>query len=181
MGVCDFEDSRRGVEKFSEVREVNVRAYMIGTVCMDGIERREIDLAGDSLAGLDSQRRLSICTAERRDRLFLAARDLKAQPGLPVRVVKFNIAPGQIRDGDCRHDRFICDVLQSLEIQVYLDLCFRRGGKKKNKKPGKNASKSICVAPSGSDASKTASKQSRHRIEGFFERGNCCKSRAGSA
>jgi hypothetical protein len=110
---------------------------------MDGIQRREIDLAGDSLAGLDSQRRLPICTVERRNRLFLAARDLKAQPGLPVGVVKLNIASGQIRDGNCRHDRFVCDVLQSLEFQIDLNLRFCRGGKEKNTEPGKNASKSV--------------------------------------
>ena len=124
MGIRDFEDSRRGVEKFSQVREVNVRAHMIRSVFMDGIQRCEIDLTGDSLAGLDSQRWLSICTAQRRDRLFFTARDLKAQPGLPIPVVKFNIASGQIRDGNCRHDRFVCDVLQSLEFQVDLNLGF---------------------------------------------------------
>ena len=130
---------------------------MIGAEFIDGIQRREIDLAGDSLACLHSQRRLAICTAERRDRLFLAARDLKAQPGLPGRVVKFNIASGQIRDGHCRHDRFVSDVLQSLEFQVDLNLRFCGGGKNKNKQPWKNPSKIVCVTPAVSDASKTAS------------------------
>jgi hypothetical protein len=95
--------------------------------------------------------------------------------------MKFNVASGQIRDGHCRHDRFVSDVLQSLEFQVDLDLRFCYGGKKKNTAPWKNASKIVCVAPFGSDASNTASKQSRHRAEGLFEGGNCCKSRAGSA
>jgi hypothetical protein len=148
---------------------------------VDGIKRREIDLAGDSLAGWYFQRRFSICTAERRDRLFLATGDLKAQPGLPVGVVKFNITSGQIPDGNCRQDRFVSDVLQSFEFQVHLNLRFCWGGKKKNTEPWKNASKIACVTPSDSDASNTASKQSRHRAEGLFDEGNCCKSRAGSA
>jgi hypothetical protein len=130
---------------------------------------------------LDFQRRLSICTAERCDGLFLASCDLEAQPGLPFRVVKFNVASGQIRDGNRRHDRFVSNVLQSLEFQVDLNLSFCSGGTKKNTKPWKNASKIICVAPSGSDASNTASKQSRHRAEGLFKAGNCCNSRDGSA
>ncbi|KAG0505257.1 MAG: hypothetical protein Udaeo_14090 [Candidatus Udaeobacter sp.] len=179
--IRDFEDPGAGVEKFSQIREVDIRAHMIGAEFVDGIERRKIDLAGDSLPGYDSQRWLSICTAERRDRLFLTARDLKAQPGLPFRVVKFNVASGQICDGNRRDDRFVSNVLQSLEFQVDLDLRFCCGSKKKNTKPGKNASKIVGVAPSGSDASNTASKQSRHRAEGLFKAGNCCKSRDGSA
>ena len=154
---------------------------MIGAEFVDGIQRRKIDLAGDSLPGYDSQRWLSICTAERRDRLFLTARDLKAQPGLPFRVVKFNVASGQICDGNRRDDRFVSNVLQSLEFQVDLNLRFCCGSKKKNTEPWKNASKIVGVAPSGSDASNTASKQSRHRAEGLFKAGNCCKSRDGSA
>src|SRR5204863_3743337 len=106
---------------------------------------------------LDSQRRLPNCTAERCNRLFLAARDLKAQPGLPLPVVKFNIASGQIRDGHCRHDRFVSDVLQSLEFQVDLNLRFCYGGKKKNTEPWKNPSKIVCVTPAVSGASNTAS------------------------
>src|SRR4029453_2884738 len=179
--VSDFEDPGSGIEEFSQIREVNVRAHMIGAELVDGIERCEIDLTGDSLAGLDSQGRLPIRTAERADRLLLAARDLKAQPGLPVRVVKFNIASGQIRYGNCRHDRFVSDVLQSFEFQVHLNLRFCCSGKKKNKQPWKNASKIVCVPPSGWDASNTASEQSRHRAEELFKGGNCCKSRAGSA
>jgi hypothetical protein len=90
--------------------------------------------------------------------LVLAAGDLKAQPGLPACVVKFNIASGQIRDGNRRHDRFVSDVLQTLELQVDLNLRFCYGGEKKNTEPWKNASKIVCVTPSGSDTSKTSSK-----------------------
>src|SRR5215831_19037375 len=32
MSISDLENSRHGVEKFSQVREVNVRAHMIGAV-----------------------------------------------------------------------------------------------------------------------------------------------------
>jgi hypothetical protein len=59
---------------------------------------------------------------------------------LPIRVAKFNIAPGQIRDGDCRDDRFVSDVLQSFKLKIYLNLRFSCGGKNKNKQPGKKAS-----------------------------------------
>jgi hypothetical protein len=71
--------------------------------------------------------------------------------------------------------------LQSLEFQVDLNLRSCSCGEKKKAEPWKNASKIICVASSGSDASNTASKQSRHRAEGLFKAGNCCKSRDGSA
>ncbi|MGA7583460.1 MAG: hypothetical protein WBW59_19565, partial [Pseudolabrys sp.] len=91
--------------------------------------------------------------------------------------MKFNIAPSQIRDGNCRHDRFVSDVLQSFEFEIHLNLRFCCGGKKKNTKPRKNASKIVCATPSDSDASNMVSKQSRHRADGLFEGGNCCKSR----
>ncbi|MGZ5002958.1 MAG: hypothetical protein ACXWBM_07165 [Chthoniobacterales bacterium] len=138
---------------------------MIGAEFIDGIQRREIDLAGDSLACLKSQRRLSICTAERRDRLFLTARDLKAQPGLPSCVVKFNIAPGQIRDGNCRHDRFVSDVLQSFEFEIHLNLRFCCDGKSKNRQPWKNASKIVCVTPAVSDPANVMSSSRRNSTE----------------
>jgi hypothetical protein len=100
---------------------------------------------------------------------------------LPIRVVKFDVASGQIRDGYYRYDWFVSDVLKSLEFQVHLNLRFCSGGKKQNTEPRKNASKIVWVAAPGSDASNTASKRSRHRADGLFEGGNCCKSRAGSA
>jgi hypothetical protein len=71
--------------------------------------------------------------------------------------------------------------LQSLEFQIDLNLRLCSGGTKKNAEPWKNASKIIRVAPFCSDASNTASKQSRHRAEGLFKAGNCCNSRDGSA
>jgi len=43
---------------------------------------------------------------------------------LTVGIVKVDIASGQIRDAECRYDRFISDVLQSLEFYVHLNLCF---------------------------------------------------------
>ena len=112
---------------------------------------------------------------------IIRGRVIAGDTGQPMRKAQVRIASGEIRDGDCCHDRFVRDVLQPLEFQVDLNLRFCRSGKKKNTEPGKDDSKIVSAAPSGSDASDTASKHSRHRIEGFFERGNCCKSRAGSA
>jgi hypothetical protein len=70
--------------------------------------------------------------------------------------------------------------LQSFELEIDLNLRFCYRGKKKNTEPWKNA-KIVRVTPAVSDASNTASKQSRHRADGLFKGGNCCKSRAGSA
>src|SRR5262249_36963837 len=97
-------------------------------------------------------------------------------------VVKLNVASGQIRDGNRRHHRFIRDVLQSLEFEVHLNLPLCRIGKKKNTQPGGNEQDdTVQITPSRSDANNTSSKEFRHRAEGLFEGGNCCKSREGSA
>ena len=45
-------------------------------------------------------------------------------------IVKVDVASGQIGDAECRHDRFVGDVLQSLEFQVHLNLPFGSSGEK---------------------------------------------------
>ena len=105
---------------------------MVRAKLVDGVKRREIDLLGDPLPGGDFQSRLGLCSPERPDRLLVAAGEFERQPGLPVRVVKLNIASSQICDGNRRHNRFIRYVLQSLEFQVHLNLRLCRGGTKKH-------------------------------------------------
>ena len=155
---------------------------MVSAKLVHGIKRREIDLPCDPLPGGDFQSRLRLCAAEGRDRLFLTAAELESQPGLAVSIVKLNIASSQICDGNRRHDGFIRNVLQSLEFQVHLDLRLCRIGEKKNGRREKSEADDIAQqTPSRSDANNTSSKQFRHRADGFFEGGNCCKSREGSA
>src|SRR6266508_705927 len=69
--VGHFENPCSRVKKFSQVREMHVRAHMIGA---------EINLSRDSLAGFNFQRRLRIFTVERRYRLTLVSRYLEPEP-----------------------------------------------------------------------------------------------------
>jgi len=63
---------------------------------------------------------------------FLTSCNLEAQPGLPFRVVKLNVASGQVCDSNGRDHRFVSNVLQSLELQVDLNLRLCSSGTKKN-------------------------------------------------
>ena len=78
--VGHFENPCSRVKKFSQIREMNVRADMIGAEIVHGIERAEINLSRDSLAGFNFQRRLRIFTVERRYRLTLVSRYLEPEP-----------------------------------------------------------------------------------------------------
>jgi hypothetical protein len=64
---------------------------------------------------------------------------------LPFRVVKFNIASGQIRNRNRRHDRFVSDVLQSLEFQVDLNLRFGSSGEKEKARDQQDAPNHIAT------------------------------------
>src|SRR6266478_1473959 len=79
-GVGHFENSRRRVKEFPQVREINMRPHMIGAEIVHGIKRSEINLTRDSLTGFDFQRRLCILSVERRYRLTLVSGYLEPKP-----------------------------------------------------------------------------------------------------
>ncbi len=82
------------------------------------------------------QRRL-IGLPDRGQGAALVGRDFKAIPMLLVIVAQFDIAAGEVGDRDRRDDRFIGDVLQTLEFQIHLDLSLRRENERKSKgRPG---------------------------------------------
>ncbi len=104
------------------------------------IERSKIDALRDCLPCFNFQWRLRAICGGWRNRLAFTSSYLKSKPGLPIGIVKLDIAPGQVGDRQCRHHRFIGDVLQSLEFQVHLNLPFCFDGKKENTYSGKNRS-----------------------------------------
>ena len=87
---------------------------MISAEIVHGIQRSKVDPLRDFLASFDFQGRLGVVRPDGRNRLTLASRHLKSEPRLPIGVMKIDIAASQICDAECRHDRFISDVLQSL-------------------------------------------------------------------
>src|SRR5438477_4558601 len=113
-----------GVKKLSEVGEINMGANVIGSEVLHRIKRSEIDPLRDLLPSLNLQRRLSAIGGDRRNRLTFASAHLESKPGLTIGIVEIDITSGQIRDAEGRHDRFVSDVLQTLEFQIHLNLSF---------------------------------------------------------
>jgi len=97
---------------------------MISAEIVHRIKWSQIDLMRDSLSGFDLQGRLTAFGTDRRNGLTFVSSYLKPKPRLPVGIVKVDVASGQIGDAECRYDRFVSDVLQSLEFQVNLNLRF---------------------------------------------------------
>ena len=113
-----------GVKKLPEVGEINMGANVIGSEVLHRIKRSEIDPLRDLLPSLNLQRRLSAIRGDGRNRLTFASAHLESKPGLTIGIVEIDITSGQIRDAEGRHHRFVSDVLQTLEFQIHLNLCF---------------------------------------------------------
>src|SRR4030095_1985809 len=126
-----FKNSGWGIKKLSQVGKINIRPHMISAEIVHRIQWRQIDLMRDSLPGFDLQGRLIVLGTHRRNWLGFASSYLKPKPRLPVGIVEVDVAPGQIGDAECRYDRFVSEVLQSLEFQVDLNLRFGFRGEKK--------------------------------------------------
>src|SRR5205823_11172665 len=86
------------------------------------INRSEIDPLRDLLPSLNLQRRLSAIRGDGRNRLTFPSAHLESKPGLTIGIVEIDITSGQIRDAEGRHDRFVSDVLKTLEFQIHLNL-----------------------------------------------------------
>ena len=82
---------------------------------MHGIERSKIDSLRDSLARFDFERQLRAIGRNRGDGLAFASGHFQSKPRLTIGVVKLDLAPGEIRDAERRHDWFVSDVLQPLQ------------------------------------------------------------------
>jgi len=115
---------------------------MVSAELLDRIKRSQIDLMRDSLPGLDLQGSCGsgIFGADRRNGLTFVSSYLKPKPLLPAVIVKVNFASCQIGDAECRYDRFVSDVLQSLEFQVHLNLPFCSSSEEYNTDNGRDAS-----------------------------------------
>src|SRR5881398_1222080 len=120
--VGHFEDSRWRVKKLCQIREINMRPHVISAEIMYGIKRSEINLSRDSLPGFNFQRRLRRFGAQQSYWLIFISGHLESKPWLSIGIVKFDIASGQICEGKGRYNRFVSDVLHSLEFQVHLNL-----------------------------------------------------------
>src|SRR5690242_17605818 len=118
-----FKNSSSGIKEFCQVGEIDVCPHVIRAEVAYGINRTQIDLTRDSLAGFDLQRRLRIIWVERSYWLLLATSYFEPEPWLPVGIVQINIASREIGDCECGDHWLICYVLQSLEFQIYLNLC----------------------------------------------------------
>ena len=115
-GIGDFKNSRWRIKKLTEVGKINIRAHMISAEVLHRIKRSQINLLGNPLPGSNLQWGLSVFGIDRCNGLTFVSSYLKPKPRLTVGIVKVDIASGQIRDAECRYDRFISDVLQSLEF-----------------------------------------------------------------
>src|SRR5205809_6475785 len=141
--VGHFEHSRSRIKKLCQIWKIDVRPHVVSAEIVNGIKRSEINLSRDSLPGFNFQRRLRRFGAQQSYWLIFISGHLESKPWLSIVIVKFDIASGQICEGKGRYNRFVSDVLHSLEFQVHLNLPLCYGGKKENAGNARNASDQI--------------------------------------
>jgi hypothetical protein len=131
--VGDLENFGRGVEKFVQVGEVNIRANVIRAEIVHGKKRREIDFSRHRFAGLHVERRLGRFPFEGCQQPAFARIYFETEPALAAVIPQIDVAPGKVCDGESGQDWLVGDVLQPLEFQLNLDLPPRRGGQEKKR------------------------------------------------
>src|SRR3954454_2541448 len=89
--VADLNDLALRIEEFIQVREVDVGADVVRAEVVHRIDRREVYLSRDRLAGSDAQRRLSRLIRRGEEASFLCGH-LKAKPLLAVFVAQLDVS-----------------------------------------------------------------------------------------
>ena len=97
-------------------------ADMVGSEVLHRVKRTEVDALRDFLASLNLERRLGLAEVHRSDRLPFMGSYFEPEPRLTTFIVKIDIASSQIGNGERGNDRFVGDVLETLQLQLNLKL-----------------------------------------------------------
>src|SRR6266487_2729406 len=91
-----LENSRGGIKELPQIHEINMGTNVVSAEIVHRIERSKIDALRDCLPCFNPQWRLRAICGGGRNRLAFTSSYLKSKPGLPIGIVKLDIAAGQV-------------------------------------------------------------------------------------